>query len=160
MRIKIALAIGSIAFMTGLESTQPEPERTIETQKEQPESTPQKMESLPVVFFTTFNAGAIEQNDSAPCHSASGKDICNGLRNGESHVAIAKDLRQKLQLKWGDKVRISGGVCSGVYSVEDEMGKRFRSGCIKRGGYCIKGDVAVPKESKKICDGAYSIEKL
>lgn len=29
-----------------------------------------------VLFFTTYNAGAVEQNDGAPCHSASGKDIC------------------------------------------------------------------------------------
>lgn len=34
-----------------------------------------------VLFFTTYNAGAVEQNDGAPCHSASGKDICEGLRN-------------------------------------------------------------------------------
>lgn len=113
-----------------------------------------------VLFFTTYNAGAVEQNDGAPCHSASGKDICQGLRNGESHVAITKDIRKKLNLRWGDKVKLTGGKCAGIYSVEDEMGKRFRTGCIKRDGACIKGDIAVPKGSKQLCDGVYEVEKI
>lgn len=143
MRIKIIAAIVALTNFIGIEQTSyaipSEPAKTtheITEAKEPLDATNKKAPE--VLFFTTYNAGAIEQNDDAPCHSASGKDICHGLRNGESHVAITKDIRQKLSLKWGDKVKLTGGKCSGTYSVEDEMGKRFRTSCIQKNGACIK----------------------
>lgn len=143
MRIKIIAALVVLTNFIGIEQTSyaipSEPAQTKNNQTEAKEPLDAIEKKAPeVLFFTTYNAGAIDQNDGAPCHSASGKDICEGLRNGESHVAITKDIRKKLNLKWGDQVKLTGGKYSGIYSVEDEMGKRFRTGCIKRDGACIK----------------------
>lgn len=163
MRIKLTIAIGLIVFGTSHEQTS---FGSVQTQSDKIEKviqepkTAENIGASKVLFFTTYNAGVIGQNDDAPCHSASGKDICKGLKNGEKYVAITKDIRKEMDLSWGDKVQISGGSCDGTYSVEDEMGKRYRSGCIEKAGACKKGDIAVPRGSKRICDGVYTVKKL
>lgn len=91
-----------------------------------------------VLYFTTYNAGAVEQNDSDPCTSASGIDICSGMENGKNYIALTKDMRAKMGIKFGNQVTLTGGKCAGTYIVADEMGKRFRESCIKKNGYCKK----------------------
>lgn len=96
-------------------------------------------------YFTHYDPWDVSQNDNAPCIAASGRDICEMMRNGQDFVAITVDIRKQMWLKRWDKVRLVGDPwCAWVYSVEDEMNKRFRTQCIKRPwtNYCIKWDMA------------------
>lgn len=96
-------------------------------------------------YFTHYDAGDVNQNDKSPCIWASGRDLCEMVKNGENFVAITVDIRKQMWIKRWDKVRLVGDPwCAWLYSVEDEMNKRFRTQCIKRPwtDYCIKWDMA------------------
>lgn len=98
-----------------------------------------------IYYFTHYDPWVVAQNDNSPCIAASWKDICEMMRNGQDFVAITVDIRKQMWIKRWDKVRLVGDPwCAWVYSVEDEMNKRFRTQCIKRPwtDYCIKWDMA------------------
>lgn len=95
-------------------------------------------------YFTHYDLGVVEQNDSSPCHSASGVDTCFLARNWVPTMALTADIRKQLGVEFRDKVILEGEEgCRGIYEVHDEMAKRFRSWCVKRPGtnYCIKWDL-------------------
>lgn len=95
-------------------------------------------------YFTHYDLGDINQNDSAPCHGASGADLCFLARQWVNTMALTVDIREKLGVKFWDKVILEGDAwCRGIYEVHDEMNKRFRTSCVKRPGtnYCIKWDL-------------------
>lgn len=75
-------------------------------------------------YFTHYDAWDVKQNDNAPCHSANGMDICN---TKYKTIAITKDIRIKLNIKFGDTVQLVWEVgCAGKFIVADEMNCRFR----------------------------------
>lgn len=95
-------------------------------------------------YFTHYDLWDIKQNDSAPCHGASGVDLCFLARNWVHTMALTVDIRKQLWVKWWDKVILEGDEgCRGIYEVHDEMAKRFRISCIKRPwtNFCIKWDL-------------------
>jgi hypothetical protein len=95
-------------------------------------------------YFTHYDLGDVKQNDSAPCHGASGVDLCFLARNGVQTMALTADIRKQLWVNFRDKVILEWDEgCRGIYEVHDEMDERFRSWCAKRPGtnYCIKWDV-------------------
>lgn len=103
-----------------------------------------KISPLETYYFTHYDLGDISQNDSAPCHGASGADLCWLAREWVATMALTSDIREKLWVVWGDKVILEWDEwCRGIYEVHDEMNKRFRTGCVKRHGtnICIKGDL-------------------
>lgn len=81
--------------------------------------------------ITHYDLGDVAQNDDSPCIGASGKDMCALAKGGEKMIALVEAVRVPLDVKYGDKVVLSGGNCPGVYTVEDNMGPRFRYSCIK-----------------------------
>lgn len=96
-------------------------------------------------YFTHYDPWDAKQNDDSQCISASWKDICEMMKNGQDFVAITVDVRKQMWIKRWDKVRLVGDPwCAWVYSVEDEMNKRFRTQCVKRPwtDYCIKWDMS------------------
>lgn len=80
-----------------------------------------------VYYFTSYNLWDVKQNDSTPCIGASGKDLCHLESSWVRTMALTSDIRTKLNIKFGDKVRLLGDEgCEWVFQVEDEMNKRFR----------------------------------
>lgn len=80
-----------------------------------------------VYYFTSYNLWDVKQNDSSPCIGASGKDLCALETKGVRTMALTSDIREKLGVKFWDKVRLLWDEgCEGVYEVHDEMNKRFR----------------------------------
>lgn len=78
-------------------------------------------------YFTHYDLWDKKQNDDDPCHWASWKDLCELSSQGISTMALTKDLREKLWVKFGDKVLLTWeNGCLGIYQVEDEMNCRFR----------------------------------
>ena len=55
-------------------------------------------------YFTHYDLGDINQNDSSPCHGASGADLCFLARQGVNTMALTSDIRAKIGVKFGDKV--------------------------------------------------------
>ena len=104
-------------------------------------------------YFTHYDLGDVNQNDAAPCHGASGRNLCDLEKNGEKTIALTVDVRKSLGVKFGDKVRLDGP-CSGTYRLEDEMNQRFRYACVKKDGLCIKGDIP------SCGGGAHTIHKI
>lgn len=105
-----------------------------------------KTNALETYYFTHYDLGDISQNDSAPCHGASGADLCFLARQGVNTMALTSDIRKKLGVKWGDKVILEGDDgCKWIYEVHDEMNARYRvpNGWVKRPwtNYYIKGDL-------------------
>lgn len=103
-----------------------------------------KRHDLEKFYFTHYDLWDYKQNDSAPCHGASGVDLCYLARNGIQTMALTSDIRKQLWVKFWDKVVLEWDEwCKGIYEVHDEMNIRFRTGCIKRPwtNYCIKGDL-------------------
>lgn len=94
------------------------------------------------VYMTHYNLGVVAQNDSSPCTGASGKDLCKLRKAGVNIIALTSDQRRIMSIKFGDHVLVSGEGFQEYAQVEDEMGARFRNGCIKKQGYCIKADWA------------------
>jgi len=93
-------------------------------------------------YFTHYDLGDVNQNDSTPCVGASGKDLCYLQRQGVQTMALTVDIRKKLWIKFWQKVFLLWDKwCTGIFQVEDEMNKRFRTRCIKREGVCIKWDM-------------------
>lgn len=95
-------------------------------------------------YFTHYDLWDYKQNDSEPCKGASGADLCYLARNGVQTMALTSDMRNKLGVKFWDKVVLEWDEwCKWIYEVHDEMNKRFRTSCVKRPGtnYCIKGDL-------------------
>ena len=110
-----------------------------------------------IYYFTHYDLWDVRQNDSQPCKGASGVDLCYLERNGIHTMALTADIRKKLGVKFGDKVKLTGAPgCAGTYEVHDEMNKRFRTSCIMRPrtSYCIKWDLSNRP------GGACSVEKI
>ena len=59
-------------------------------------------------YFTHYDLGDVRQNDSSPCHGASGADLCFLAREGVNTMALTVDIRNKLGIKFGDKVILEG----------------------------------------------------
>lgn len=84
-------------------------------------------QQLNTYYFTHYDLGVVAQNDSSPCHWASGKDLCYLQRNGVATMAITSDIRKQIGIQFGDSVKLVWDAgCSGTYQVEDEMNIRFR----------------------------------
>jgi murein DD-endopeptidase MepM/ murein hydrolase activator NlpD len=97
-------------------------------------------------YFTHYDLGVVGQNDSSPCHGASGADLCFLAREGVNTMALTVDIRNKLGVKWWDKVILEWDAwCRWIYEVHDEMNPRYRvvNGWVKRPwtNYYIKGDL-------------------
>ena len=95
-------------------------------------------------YFTSFNL-VVSQTDNDPCHWATPRvNLCELRDKWVNIIAIAKDIRTMMWIKWGDKVLLTWDKgCAGVASVYDEMGARFRNSCIYRPWtkICIKWDI-------------------
>lgn len=92
-------------------------------------------------YFTHYDLHHA-QTDNSPCIWASGKDLCKLNEQGINTMALTVDIRKRYWVKWWDTIKLVGDKwCAGTYQVHDEMWLRFRKGCIKRSGACIKGDV-------------------
>jgi hypothetical protein len=99
-----------------------------------------------VIYATNYDLGDVNQNDASPFIGASGKD----LRHVPKAVALTKDVRASLGLKWGDRIVIES-LRTGLeheVQIEDEMNQRFRnswpSTCVKPNSgstACIKMDI-------------------
>lgn len=105
-----------------------------------------KWGGLQKYYFTHYDLGDIYQNDASPCHGASGADLCFLARQWVNTMALTRDIRDKLGVKWGDKVILEWDAwCRWIYEVHDEMNKRYRvvNGWVKRPwtNYYIKGDL-------------------
>ena len=111
-----------------------------------------------VYYFTHYTLWDPNQNDSSPCIGASWKDLCSLEVSGVRTMALTADIRKKLGVKFGDKVRLTGEKwCEGIYEVHDEMNKRFRNTpwiLSPWTPYYIKGDI--PSKS----GGACHVQKL
>lgn len=98
-----------------------------------------------LVHATTYDVGDVSQNDASPYIGASGKD----LRYIPNAVALTKDVRRSLWLKFGDKIKVQNVATWMVHvvQIEDEMNARYResgpSNCIRptNGWECIKMDI-------------------
>lgn len=78
-------------------------------------------------FFTSYTLWDERQNDSTPCIGASGEDLCSLEAEGVHTMALTVDVRKRLGVKFGDKVRLTWDKwCEGIYIVSDEMACRFR----------------------------------
>lgn len=106
-----------------------------------------------VYYFTSYDLWDESQNDSTPCIGASGKDLCALEKSGVRTMALTSDIRERLGVKFGDKVRLLWDEgCEWVYEVHDEMNKRFRqTPWILRPGtpYYIKWDL--PSKDGWVC---------
>lgn len=105
MRIKIIAALVLLTNFIGIEQTSyaipPEPAQTKNNQTEAKEPLDAIEKKAPeVLFFTTYNAGAVDQNDDDPCTSASGIDICTGIANGKKYIALTRDMRDKMGIQY------------------------------------------------------------
>jgi hypothetical protein len=70
------------------------------------------------------------QTDHDNCVGASLRNLCTAVKEGDRIIALSRDLlwRWGGPFRWHDKVRLvsANPHCSGVYSVEDTLAKRFR----------------------------------
>ena len=96
-------------------------------------------------YFTHYDLWDTVQNDWAPCIWASWKDLCQMEKNGIKTMAITSDIRKLMGIKFWDTVTLVGDAwCAWIYSVQDEMNKRYRqTPWIKRPWtpYYIKWDI-------------------
>jgi len=100
------------------------------------------------IYASAYDLGDVNQNDASPNIWASGKD----LRHVPNAVALTKDVRRSLWLKFWDKILIqSEDWKSHAVQVEDEMNMRYREtwpeNCVKPTNgtpHCIKMDMARP----------------
>lgn len=106
--------------------------------------------STDTYYFTHYDLWDEKQNDSTPCIGADGKDSCKLHSTGRGTMALTVDIRNKMWIKFWDKVVLTGEVgCEGVYTVTDEMACRFRGESAWANGPCYysnKKDLA-PKIS-------------
>jgi hypothetical protein len=95
------------------------------------------------VYMTHYNLGVVAENDSTPCIGAESKtNLCNLVGSGAYVIALTSDQRKILNVGFRDKVYVSGKFGVKHVLIMDEMGKRFRTSCITKMGYCIKADWA------------------
>lgn len=96
------------------------------------------------VYMTHYTLGNVAENDATPCIGAEGKtDLCKLRKEGKHIIALTVDQRKILGVKWWDTVRVVGKDFHFDAIIMDEMGPRFRRGCIKKQGLCIKADYAM-----------------
>lgn len=92
-------------------------------------------------YFTSYDLWDPTQNDSAPCTSADGKDSCQLHSSGRGTMALTVDIRNKLWVKFWDKVALTWEVgCEWVYTITDEMACRFRGESAWANGPCYYSD--------------------
>ena len=99
------------------------------------------------IYATSYTLGDVKQNDASPWVWASGKN----LKDIPNVVALTKDVRRSLNIKFWDIIVIcQWDKCYDV-QVEDEMNARYREtwpkDCIKPNNWinaCIKMDMARP----------------
>ena len=116
----------------------------------------------PTRFFTDYDLWDPNQNDSTPCISASGKDVCELTKQWIQTIALVNIKRWELWIEFWDEVALSWWPCAWIYRVEDEMNFRFRQAKpIYRPwtNYEIRGDIA-RFNSNKSCGWAYTITKI
>lgn len=78
-------------------------------------------------YFTHYDLWDTSQTDWSACIWADGKDSCLAQKHWRWTMALTVDIRNKLAVKFGDKVALTWDVgCEGVYTVTDEMNCRFR----------------------------------
>jgi len=98
-----------------------------------------------VYYFTSYDLWDKSQNDDSPCTSADGKDSCQLHSSGRGTMALTVDIRNKLWIKFWDKVALTGEVgCEWVYTVTDEMACRFRGENAWSNGPCYYSDKVTP----------------
>ena len=96
-------------------------------------------------YFTHYDLWDKKQNDEDPCTSADGKDSCKLHSSGRSTMALTMDIRNKMWIKFWDKVILTGEVgCEWVYTVTDEMACRFRGENSWSNGPCYYSDKVTP----------------
>lgn len=101
--------------------------------------------SIDTYYFTSYDLWDKKQNDDAPCISADGKDSCKLHASGRGTMALTVDIRNKLWVKFWDKVALTGEVwCEWVYTVTDEMACRFRGENAWSNGPCYYSDKVTP----------------
>lgn len=76
-------------------------------------------------YFTAYNLWDVKQNDDTPCIGASWKDLCYLEKIWVKTIALTKDVREYLGLKFWDKVKLEWP-CWWIYQIEDDMNCRFR----------------------------------
>lgn len=90
-------------------------------------STWEECMNLNILYFTHYDLWDVSQNDSSPCHTADWQDSCLLQKRGRETMALTVDIRNKLWVKFWDKVVLTGDVgCEWVYTVTDELNCRFR----------------------------------
>lgn len=78
-------------------------------------------------YFTHYDLWVVAQNDASPCHWATWEDLCELSSKGINTMALTKDIREKLWVNFGDKVKLTAEKgCEWEYLVKDEMNCRFR----------------------------------
>lgn len=77
-------------------------------------------------YFTPYNLWDVNQNDNAPCIWASWNNQCKMEASWIRTIAITKDLRSDLWLKFWDKIKLTNWPCAWIYQIEDDMHCRFR----------------------------------
>lgn len=98
-----------------------------------------------VYYFTSYDLWDKSQNDDSPCTSADGKDSCQLHASGRWTMALTVDIRNKLWVKFWDKVALTGEIgCEWVYTVTDEMACRFRGENAWSNGPCYYSDKVTP----------------
>lgn len=110
------------------------------------------------ISITTYNP-TVAQNDSSPCISSLGINICDQAEMGVNVIALSQDLikgnsgaycRDNCFVWYGDTVRIEAGECSGDYVVLDAMNKRWTN----------KADIFLMDSSKNTrCSGTVEVIK-
>lgn len=78
-------------------------------------------------YFTSYNLWDTNQTDKTPCIGASGVDLCYLEAQGIRTMALTSDIRAKIKVKLGDKVKLEWDTwCEWEFVVQDEMNCRFR----------------------------------
>lgn len=100
-----------------------------------------------VFYLSHYNVGDPKQNDDSPCHWAAWADICEHLRNWWRSIALVAPYREKYGISFWDRVVLEWDAsCKWIYTVLDEMNKRYRERCIvgDNSPHCIRWDIAYP----------------
>ncbi len=98
-----------------------------------------------IKYYFTHYTFVKAQTDDAPCISASGDDVCKMKAHGIGTMALTVDIRNKMGIKFWDKVALTGDVgCEWVYTVTDEMACRFRGEHAWSNGPCYYSDRITP----------------
>jgi len=95
-------------------------------------------------YFTTYQY-VEKQTDKSPCYGALSKaNLCELAKDNYTYpMALTADIRKRHNIKPWDRVELVWDEwCAGVYTVLDDMNKRFRQWCIKRDWVCIKWDLS------------------